>query len=190
MIGNPESGFQDPLLALESLLKEYKNQGVLIGGIAASLLGKARFTADIDVLMLLSVEEIPELMNKCKNFGLSPRIENAEEFAQKNRMVLLRHDSSGIDVDLTMGILPFEVEIIERSQKITVGNVTIPLPTPEDLIILKAVANRPKDLEDIKGIILANPNLDQDRVKFWLKQFSEILENPDLWDQIQKLFPE
>lgn len=39
------------------------------------------------------------------------------------------------------------------------------LQTPEDLVITKAVAQRPKDLADIDAIISAVPNLDSDRVR-------------------------
>ena len=43
-----------PLQALQNLLTEFDNQGVVIGGIAASILGAPRFTADLDVVFLLS----------------------------------------------------------------------------------------------------------------------------------------
>lgn len=47
----------EPLIALQRLLEGFNNQGVIIGGIAASLLGKPRFTADLDVVILLAVED-------------------------------------------------------------------------------------------------------------------------------------
>jgi len=45
----------EPLIAIQRLLAHFDNQGVIIGGIAASLLGKPRFTADIDAVILLKV---------------------------------------------------------------------------------------------------------------------------------------
>jgi hypothetical protein len=41
-----------------------------------------------------------------------------------------------------------------------------------------------KDLLDIQGIIESNSDLDQERIKFWVSQFSELLEMPELWDDI------
>jgi hypothetical protein len=38
---------------------------------------------------------------------------------------------------------------VERSKLYQIGPLALRLPTPEDLIILKAVAHRPKDLLDI-----------------------------------------
>ena len=55
--------FLAPLIALQRLLEHFDNQGVIIGGIAASLLGEPRFTADVDAVILLSVEDLPLLVD-------------------------------------------------------------------------------------------------------------------------------
>ena len=46
-----------PLQALQRLLARFDDQGIVIGGVAASLLGKPRLTVDIDVVLLLSNQE-------------------------------------------------------------------------------------------------------------------------------------
>ena len=61
------------------------------------------------------------------------------------------------------------------------------LTTPEDLIILKAVANRPQDLADIQAVATSHPNLDKDRIRSWVEQFGAALEIPDLWEKISQL---
>jgi hypothetical protein len=53
----------EPLIALQNLIEHCKNQGVIIDGIAASLLGKPRFTADLDAVILLSILDLPELID-------------------------------------------------------------------------------------------------------------------------------
>jgi len=130
----------EPLMALQRLLEHFDNQGVIIGGIAASLLGKPRFTADLDALILLGVEDLPKLVDAASEQGITPRIADAEIFARKNRVLLLQHQASGINIDISLGILQFETEMVERSQNLEVGSHYFRLPTPEDLIILKAVA--------------------------------------------------
>ena len=47
---------------------------------------------------------------------LIPRIENADEFARNNRVLLLKHQETGIPVDISLGVLPLEIEAVERSQ--------------------------------------------------------------------------
>jgi len=176
-----------PLIAVQRLIEQLDNQGVIIGGVAASLLGRSRLTADTDALILLSVDDIPHLLELAEVEGLQPRIANVAEFARRNRVVLLRHVASGIGVDISLGLLPFEVETVERSQEHRAGSLVVRLPTPEDLIILKAVAHRPKDLLDIEAVIATQERLDTARIRFWVQQFADLLELPELWTDLDKL---
>jgi predicted nucleotidyltransferase len=179
--------FLAPLEALQKLIEKFDNRGVVIGGIASSLLGKTRLTADLDVMILLSINDIPDLIREAGNAGLEMRIDNADEFARKNRVLLLRHRDSATNIDITLGNLPFEEEVVERSQLINIGKISIRLPTVEDLIIMKAVAHRAKDILDIQGVVDANPDLDKQRIEYWLRQFAEALESPEIWLDVEKL---
>lgn len=175
--------FFEPLESLQRLLSRFNDRGVIIGGAAFSILGKARYTEDIDAMFLLSTKDIPRLLEAASEEGIEPRIENAAEFARKNRVVLLKHVISNTNIDISLGILPFEKEMVERSIVHQVdAALQIRLPTPEDLIILKAVAHRPKDMEDIRVLADKYPNLDASRIEKWVKQFAEVLEMPSLWD--------
>jgi hypothetical protein len=176
-----------PLAALQKILAHFDNQGLVIGGIAASLLGKPRLTADVDAMLLLPVDELPDLIEIATQVGLVPRLAEAEAFARRHRVLLLRHQESGINVDISLGILPFEVEAVERSIVHQIGSVSIRLPTPEDLIIFKAVAHRPKDLLDIQAIIETHPDLNKERIRRWVSEFVQALEMPELWDDVAAL---
>jgi len=52
---------------------------------------------------------------------------------------------------------------------------------------MKAIARRPKDLEDIRTLAVKYADLDFDRMEFWIKNFAELLETPELWGQIEKI---
>ena len=175
-----------PLQALQNLLAQFNHQGVIIGGIAASLLGTPRFTVDLDAILLLSTDDIPELLQEAARQGIEPRIPDAMSFARKNRVLLLRHTASSTDIDLSLGILPFEYEMVERSNLVNVGKLQLRLPTPEDLIIMKAIAHRPKDLMDIQAIAASHHDLDKMRIRYWVEQFGEALDLPELWNEISK----
>jgi hypothetical protein len=179
-------GLLAPLVALQRLLARFDDRGMVIGGVAASLLGKPRLTADIDAVMLVSTDDLPRLIEAAAQEGLAPRIADAEKFARRNRVLLLRHQDSSIDVDISLGMLPFEVEAVERSTLYPVGEVAIRLPAPEDLIIFKAVAHRPKDLLDIQAIIASHPDLDRERIRYWVREFGQALDMPELWDDIAR----
>ncbi len=180
----------EPLAALQRLIDRFQGKGIVIGGIAASLLGRPRLTADLDAMLLLSIDDLPDLIEAAKEEGFVSRIQDTEAFARRNRVLLLRHQPSDTAVDISLGMLPFEEEAVERSVLYPLGSFAVRLPTAEDLIIFKAVAHRPKDLLDIQAIIESQPDLDRERVKDWVAEFSRALEMPELWEDIADLLEE
>lgn len=179
--------FRAALEAINRLLQKFDNRGVIVGGIAVGLLGKPRFTADIDAMILLRAADIPKFLELARAEHIVPRIDHAEDFARTNRVLLLRYAPTQTDIDISMGILPFEEEVVERADFKSFANLTVRLPSPEDLIIMKAVARRPKDLEDIRTIVDKNPNLEIPRIEHWVKAFGELLYAPELWGEIKKI---
>jgi len=175
-----------PLQAVHNLLEKFNGQGVIIGGVAASLLGTPRYTVDLDAVFLINLEDIPKFIEEAAKQEIEPRIPDAVQFARKNRVLLLRHIMSAIDIDISLGVIPFEIEMVERSHVIEFSGVELRLPTPEDLIIMKAVAHRAKDLDDIQAVANSHPNLDRERIRYWVEQFGEALDIPDLWDETAK----
>jgi len=175
---------------LRDLVGWWKNShitGIVIGGIAASLLGRPRATRDIDALMILDTDQWPRVLQEAQQFGFVPRLSDALEFAMEARVLLLRHQPTAIDVDVTFGALPFEHEIIERARHMSIEDVDLLLPAPEDLIIMKAIAHRPRDLNDIEAILDAQPDLDLVRIRLWLNEFSSLMEIPEIATDTEKL---
>ncbi len=77
--------------------------------------------------------------------------------------------------------------MVQRANTKSFADLSIRLPTPEDLIIMKAIAHRPKDLEDIRTIVDKYPNLDRNRIEEWVRSFGDAMELPGLWDQVKSL---
>jgi hypothetical protein len=169
----PLQTFVEPLTALQRLLDRFGEQGVIIGGIATGFLGKPRFTIDLDAMFLASTSEIPHILEMAKEEGIEPRTDKVMEFAKKSRVLLLRHSASGASIDISLGVLPFEEEVVASSKVHDVGMLSVRLPTPEDFIIMKAIAHRPKDLIDIQSIVDAHPILEVDRIRHWVKSFDD-----------------
>ncbi|HLA87295.1 MAG TPA: nucleotidyl transferase AbiEii/AbiGii toxin family protein [Anaerolineales bacterium] len=182
--------FRATIEAIQRLLAKFDNRGVIIGGIAVGFLGRPRLTEDVDAMFLLSTHDIHKFLEAAKTENIQPRIPNAEEFARKNRVLLLQHSPTETNIDISLGILLFEEEMVERGIVQSTSTLSVRLPTPEDLIIMKAIAHRPKDLEDIRTIVDKNPTLDIARIEHWVKSFAEVLEMPSLWDDIAEIFRE
>jgi len=180
-----------PLLAiladLIAWLKAEEVAGVVIGGLAASLLGRPRLTRDVDVLVLVDEGRWAGFLTTGAEYGFVPRRSNILTFAQQTRVLLMCHEPSGIDADVVFGSLPFERETVARSVWVEVSGVLVPLPRPEDLIILKAVAHRPQDLSDIEAILAVHPQLNLRWVRRWVREFSEALSMPEIIRDLETL---
>lgn len=184
-----ESAELEPLVsALNALARWFEREGIegaIVGGVAASLLGRPRMTRDVDAVVLVDEYGWERFVDSGRRSGFDPRIDDPIEFARRTRVLLMRHTSSGIDIDISLGALPFEREMIDRHQSMTVGPVTIPVITPEDLIIMKALARRPRDMADIESVLDANPEMDLDRIRDWLREFSAVLEMPEILEDFE-----
>jgi Nucleotidyltransferase of unknown function (DUF6036) len=180
-----------PLLAVLAdlivWLKAEEVAGVVIGGLAASLLGRPRLTRDVDVLVLVDEGRWGGFLATGAKYGFVPRQRDTLAFAQQSRVLLVRHKPSGLDADVVCGSLPFERETVARAVWVEVSGVQVPLPRPEDLIILKAVAHRPQDLADIEAILAAQPRLNLRRVRRWVREFSEALSMPEIFRDLETL---
>jgi hypothetical protein len=164
--------------------------GVVIGGVAASLLGRPRLTHDVDALVMAAEASWQKLMEHGAAFGIYPRLSDALAFAIRTRVLLMRHEPSGVDVDVTFGALRFEEEAVAHRTIVTVAGIALPLPAPEDLVIMKAVAHRPRDLADIEAILDAHPGLDVAHVRRWVQEFARAAGMPEIWDTLQRLLKE
>ena len=61
------------------------------------------------------------------------------------------------------------------------------MPRPEDLLIYKLVACRPLDVEDAEGLLLYSREMDLDRVRGLIRQFSEVLDDPRHIETLERL---
>lgn len=176
-----------PLRDLIAWLTDRKTPHVIIGGVAASLQGKPRATGDIDAVIMTDETALAEFLTDAAAHGFPPRIANAREFAVANRVILLKHTGDDINVDLSMGILPFEEDMIARAVRTHAFGIDVPLASPEHLIVMKTLAFRPRDVGDIESLLDKNPRIEFRRVRRWLRLVSESLEDPEIAARLEKL---
>ena len=160
---------------------------MIVGGIAASILGRPRATRDIDALAVVPDGQWTQLVGSAGAHGILPRIENPVEFARRTRVLLLRHTESSIDIDIILSGLPFETDAVSRATVHDLSGVRVRLPQVEDLLIMKAIAHRPQDLRDIEGLLDVFPTANVESVRRWIRDFATAAELPDLPDEFEKL---
>jgi hypothetical protein len=178
------------LAALTDLMKwldATRIPSIIIGGVAASILGRPRLTQDVDALAILPEGEWANAVAAAAHHGILPRIEGPLEFARRSRVLLMRHAESGIDIDVIMGGLVFERAAIDDAKIHAIGDLRLRLPRVEDLLIMKAVARRPKDLQDIEGLLAAHPEADLTAVRHWVSEFATAMSASDMVDDFDRL---
>ena len=180
-----------PSAALERLTRALNENGVgyaLIGGIAVSLVAKPRFTADIDAVLWHLGDDFGSTLEALRSRGFESRSEKPLEFARRHRMLLLA-DADGVGIDLSLGALPFEEETVRNALRIeVVPGLEVRVARPEALVVMKALAARPRDLEDIRELLRMNPDLDRKYVNKRLGEFADVLDSPDLVEQLKAIY--
>lgn len=159
----------------------------LIGGLAVNRWGRARATQDVDFTVFVEFgheREVSEAMLA----ELRPRIDDAVRFAVANR-VLLAETASGVPVDIGLAGFPFEEEMIERATEFEFDQgVVIPTISAEDLIVLKAIAGRGHDWDDIKSVIIRQSDrLDWELILRQLSSLADLLPKADPLSRLSQL---
>jgi len=115
------------------------------------------------------------------------RIEKAAEFALTRRVLLLRAPS-GVGLDIALGGLPFEESAVARSSEFAFpGEAMVRTCSAEDLIVMKAFAERAKDWIDIEGIIIRQAGrLDWGYIRTPIGPLVELKGAPEILTELEK----
>lgn len=166
--------------ALAEALEELGEPAMVIGGIAVIARGVPRQTIDIDAAIWAERLDVDRLIDVLARHRIVPRIADARTFARDRQVLLLRHEPSGTPLEISLAWLAFEREALSRATPVDFGGATLPVATPEDLVIYKAVAWRDRDRADIERLLaLHGRAIDLARVRGLVRQFAEALDEPE-----------
>ena len=84
-----------------------------------------------------------------------PLFDGIEEVVERAFILPLRHRSTHVKLDLAIGLSGFERQAISRAQPVEVAGSSIFVATAEDLLIMKVLAGRPQDEQDVGGLVSA-----------------------------------
>jgi hypothetical protein len=146
-----------------------------------------RETVYVDLTLLTGFHHEPRFVSALIE-RFAPRIDDAAEFARVNRVLLLRAPS-GVGLDIALGGLPFEEAVVDRSRSEFTFPPDVSLRTcsAEDLLVLKAFADRPKDWVDVEGIIIRQAGqIDWPYVRAQLAPLVELKEAPEILRRLEE----
>ena len=178
-----ENRLLEALRRTVQLLERESIPFVVVGGLANAVWGEPRSTRDVDLKVYIGERSPHEFSTLV-----------AEEFAPATPMpgrptlIVSIAVLPDVTVDFLIAIPGYEEEVLARARSFRFGEMSLPVCSPEDLVIQKVIADRPKDWADIEGVLIEQRGrLDQAYIRTWLMQFVEILERPDWLDRFQSL---
>lgn len=165
----------DALAELARLFERLDVQYAVMGGIAVRVYGIPRPTYDLDFTIAIPRERLPALYSGVGDLGYTvPEPYQAGWVDQVAGMpvvkVRLYIEGRGIDVDLFLAESGFQQQLLLRRCRQRVDHLEVWFVSPEDLILLKLIAGRPRDLADVGDVLFTQAQLDEDYLRHWAPQ--------------------
>jgi hypothetical protein len=176
---------------LEDLFESQGLQRSYGGAIAYNFYGPPRFTQDVDLLVLVPDSKIPALLEAMDGSGFRDSGPGADRIELRSVLADLRSKAHlacfqyrGVPVEAFVPWHPFHHEVLRRSPLRDLGGRQIRIHAPEDLIVFKKIFDRPKDLQDIRAMLLTNKgHLDLDRIR----RDARVLLTDSSWNELDDL---
>ena len=144
---------------------------MVIGGQAVLLYGEPRLTKDIDIILGVGLEHLQVIKKIKKELRLKRISKQGDDFVEKTMVLPLYDNISGFRIDFIFSFTEYEKRAIKRAKSVLIGKKKIKFTSLEDIIIQKIFAGRPRDLEDVRNIMIKNPSFDKKYINKWLKEF-------------------
>ena len=123
---------------------------------ALGVLGRSRATYDIDFLIGVLPEDVPTLVVKSSQHGFKRDLRwHAANPLLAQRMVRFR--KSGVAIDFLLADDPHSRISLKRRHLHRTGGSRFYTVTPEDLVLMKLAVGRPRDWDDLLGVLLRQP---------------------------------
>ena len=146
-------------------LNEATVRYTVVGGVAAILHGAPRMTGDLDLAVILEKENLSRLIEAMERLGYKPKVpvnpwglsdpEIRESWKKEKGMKVFTffHPKKPFaEVDILIDEQINFGEIWEHRVEYRARNIMIPTASIDDLILMKQVSARDKDLSDIAAL--------------------------------------
>ncbi|MDA0832616.1 MAG: hypothetical protein O2955_18995 [Planctomycetota bacterium] len=162
-------------LALRNMADTFERMGIsyaVIEGIAVRAYGIPRPTYDVDFILSVSREGFSDVFDAIEEQEFSvPEVYRTGRVDQVAEMPLVKIrfylKDRGVDADIFLAETPFQQEILTRRQRAETMDGTLWLASPEDIVLLKLLANRTRDRSDVQDILFTQGQLDDAYMKKW-----------------------
>jgi hypothetical protein len=136
---------------LAAVMDERGLRWYLFGAQAAIIWGSPRLSADADVTAELQPEHVEPFIEAMKRHGFDVVISDSG-FIERTRVLPFVHRRTRMPVDVVLAGRGLEQEFLQRAVSVNLAGTSIPVISPEDLIVTKVLASRAKDIEDVRSV--------------------------------------
>jgi hypothetical protein len=170
----------DLLDDLRRALEAARTRWYLFGAQAALLYGAVRLTADVDVTVDWPHGSQPDaLVDALAAHGFVLRVADPA-FVARTRVLPLVHAPTSLPLDAVLAGPGLEDAFFARVVEHDVEGVRVPVASPEDIVVMKVLAARTKDLDDVAAIAASPVPLDLTYLRRTVALLEEALGQSDL----------
>lgn len=166
--------------ALDSLRLPY----AVVGGLAIGAWGVNRSTRDADLYADLPGDVRPALQRALEEAGfhVPAMAEELERFG-----VFRSRSAEGVFLDIFSAVGPLGEAILDRRKHVELEGRPLWIISPEDLALLKAFSDRPRDFEDLVNLTsVIGTKLDVEYIRRWAKQLDESIGGDEVSERVER----
>jgi predicted nucleotidyltransferase len=166
--------------ALEALGSRY----ALVGGLAVGVWAIPRATRDVDLYAELGPSIRPRLARELgeRGFDVPAMDEELERFG-----VFRSRSRDGVFLDIFDATGPLGEAILARRRQASLAGRAVWVVAPEDLALLKAFSDRPRDFDDLVVLLdRARDLIDMPYVDGWTKRLDESIGGDDVSERVRR----
>jgi hypothetical protein len=178
--------------ALADLARVFGRLGLrwyVFGAQAVIAAGVPRLTADIDVTVEPPPGGARGLLAALKRARFALRdVGDIDTFIADARVIPAVHLVTRLPVDIVLAGPGLEMEMAERARMRRVGGREIPFVETADLLALKMLAGREKDLEDVRALLRVSPaDLDVDTARRRIAELGALLDDSKMLETFVRM---
>ena len=179
--------FEKIISSISAELERRNIPYMLIGGQAVLLYGEPRLTRDIDITLGADVDKLESMISLAGDLKLKILPDNIETFVRETMVLPVINEETGIRIDFIFSFSPYEQQAIAKARKVRMLDRDVYFAAPEDVVIHKIVAGRPRDMEDVRGILLKIPDIDIAYIRKWLRDFSDAPGEAEIINRLESV---
>lgn len=171
---------------IRALLTSGRFRHLFIGGLAVLAAGEPRMTQDVDLILFVPKGRLPDFLGRAAKRGF--RVNRRQAILDAESRGACAIAFGGVAVDIIIASTDFEESAWLRRRRVRLFGLVANVPAAEDLILLKMIPGRPRDLEDVKSIGLSSGSrLDRRYLRRWIEVLCDRAEDMRMLRQLEAM---